>query len=296
MSKGIIFSIFAVIMLSSPVLIITILGIEPGIVIATVLVCILFVLFGYIWFRRVMSRHHSNNYLDKLQYKKRMDEELPRKPPFSLEKLNTERAEPPPSLDPLEPEIHDILHEWAKLEHGIEEVRSAPSERLVTRAIRGAVLILGSAVAVAGRAIGSVVVAGAKSAVESLDLMKAEPARDERWVWMLVTTTRRREGTEFSGERDEKLSFGETSVRIPESHQITKVEQPLKFAVFDYILYEEKLDEQRHFTKGQLKILSEEEWIARIKTFGAADCLVFVHGFNTGFKMRSSGLLKSFGT
>jgi esterase/lipase superfamily enzyme len=35
---------------------------------------------------------------------------------------------------------------------------------------------------------------------------------------------------------------------------------------------------------GVVTLIAVAEWISHIQTFGAADCLVFIHGFNTGFR------------
>ncbi len=126
----------------------------------------------------------------------------------------------------------------------------------------------------------------APAATSQRQLPQAQVAEYATWVSLLFATTRRPEqNTRFSGERnDGVISLGETSVRIPEKHQITKLERPFKLTLFSYTLYEAPEDPEKHFIAGPIRSLSENEWRARITEFGAADCLVFVHGFNTSFQ------------
>jgi esterase/lipase superfamily enzyme len=109
-------------------------------------------------------------------------------------------------------------------------------------------------------------------------------ALDARWVSLLFATTRQRREDDFSGERsDGTISFGRTHVRIPEDHAIGKVERPLEFTLFSYTIFRQEHDPTRHFTAGVVNIIPESEWISHIRSFGAADCLLFIHGFSTSF-------------
>jgi esterase/lipase superfamily enzyme len=108
---------------------------------------------------------------------------------------------------------------------------------------------------------------------------------DSRWVSLLFATTRRHQEDGFSGERnDGAINLGKTAVRIPESHEIGKIERPLKFTLFNFTVYREKYNQNQHFTAGPVSVMSESEWVSHIQSFGVSDCLLFIHGFNTSFQ------------
>jgi len=115
-----------------------------------------------------------------------------------------------------------------------------------------------------------------------------ESKADPRSVGLLFATTRA-EAPEFSegwftGERAGRTTYGQAFVRIPEAHQIGKVEQPFKIQLFSLTLYEGSRDPTKHFVIRKVDILTESDWCNLIRIFQHDSALVFVHGFNTSFE------------
>ena len=88
---------------------------------------------------------------------------------------------------------------------------------------------------------------------------------------------------EFTYERTQELTFGSAVIRVPENHKFGHIEKPeLKWYEGMPVLEEE--DRTRHFTMPDLRVLTKEEFLNRISTNQTSSALLFVHGFNTGFR------------
>jgi esterase/lipase superfamily enzyme len=96
----------------------------------------------------------------------------------------------------------------------------------------------------------------------------------------------------YGAERARRLELGRALVTVPAAHQVPNIERPfaLRVPYFQVVLYEQKEDPKLHFTIGELKPLSREEFLAlaRQRVGGGRafkdQALVFVHGFNTTFE------------
>jgi esterase/lipase superfamily enzyme len=89
--------------------------------------------------------------------------------------------------------------------------------------------------------------------------------------------------TQVTNLRDAQLGFGSAIVRIPENHKFGQVEQPREFNVAGYTLWREGLDEKKHFIMRDLHVISESDFIEKVKSYSDPGILVYVHGFNTDF-------------
>jgi len=95
----------------------------------------------------------------------------------------------------------------------------------------------------------------------------------------------------FGSDRARKLQVGVADVTVPKVHQVPNVERPwvVKIPYFDVTLYAESEDPKKHFTVKDIKALTKEELLARVKErLGTSSlfkdqALVFVHGYNTSF-------------
>jgi len=95
----------------------------------------------------------------------------------------------------------------------------------------------------------------------------------------------------FGSDRARKLQLGMAEVTVPKVHEVPNVERPwvVKIPYFDVTIYAEKEDPAKHFTVQQIKALTREELLARVKARLASSqafkdqALVFVHGYNTSF-------------
>jgi esterase/lipase superfamily enzyme len=88
----------------------------------------------------------------------------------------------------------------------------------------------------------------------------------------------------FVGDRQDKLTFGAASVRVPEDHKFGRLELPSTWHLFGYEIYRQKQDDNSHFSIKQLSFLSESDLGKLIAEQGAKTALIFVHGFNTSFE------------
>ncbi|TWA96960.1 alpha/beta hydrolase [Bradyrhizobium stylosanthis] len=92
--------------------------------------------------------------------------------------------------------------------------------------------------------------------------------------WTLVS--------DYTGERA-GLSFGAVRVRVPEGHQIGKVELPWSAEIFG-LTFESKSDPEKHFALRSIQKVDEAAWIKSLSRSGKKRALIFVHGFNTSFR------------
>jgi esterase/lipase superfamily enzyme len=88
---------------------------------------------------------------------------------------------------------------------------------------------------------------------------------------------------DFTGERAGKLSFGEVRIRIPERHDVGRIELPNGFSAFWLDLTGGAADPKTYFIIRSRQILSADDWDATIAELQPTDALVFVHGFSTTF-------------
>lgn len=109
-------------------------------------------------------------------------------------------------------------------------------------------------------------------------------SEDRRWITLLYATNRKPSGRLFSGERnDVGITYGEVGVRIPEKHSLANIEIPFRLKLCGLNISTNH-DPRKHFTLGLVSVISKTEWLERIIECGEADCLVFIHGFNTSFE------------
>jgi hypothetical protein len=66
----------------------------------------------------------------------------------------------------------------------------------------------------------------------------------------------------FSGERRDALSFGSLLVRIPEEHDLGKIERPRSFGLFGWTLWRQQEDPERHFVLKAVRHLDADGFVA----------------------------------
>lgn len=88
----------------------------------------------------------------------------------------------------------------------------------------------------------------------------------------------------FAGVRNSTLAFGAVTVRIPETHQVGKVELPSVWRLFSYEIYREKQNDKKHFSLKRAAFLSERDFDSLIREHNRKSALIFVHGFNNSFE------------
>lgn len=118
-----------------------------------------------------------------------------------------------------------------------------------------------------------------------ISMFPKEPS-DREVEFLFATDREARKNTspiEFVGDRQEQLSYGAVTVRIPEDHRVGKIELPATWKLFGYEIYREKESDKKHFSLRRASIVSEEDWLKIAKEKSADTALVFVHGFNVSF-------------
>lgn len=116
------------------------------------------------------------------------------------------------------------------------------------------------------------------------------PPADARTVDFLLATTRKAQTSDakvsFTAERSPVLQYGAVRVHVPEQSQHTPghVELPRKISLFGLDLYEEKLDEKKHFVIRYARLISEQQFYETLAGGSDKEALVFVHGFNSAFE------------
>jgi esterase/lipase superfamily enzyme len=88
----------------------------------------------------------------------------------------------------------------------------------------------------------------------------------------------------YTGERSVDLSFGAIRVRVPEGHQIGKIELPSNTKIFGITFSRDSPDPTKHFTVRSIAKASEDQWIKSLSSTKKKRALIFVHGFNTKFQ------------
>lgn len=116
-----------------------------------------------------------------------------------------------------------------------------------------------------------------------------EKDQDVRIVEFLFATTREATSSntnkvQFSGSRAKDLTLGAARVRIPEKHDIGRIELPKKLNFWGYTVYEAKLDEKKHFAIRSVVKLNKDEWGSIVQEKSSKEALVFIHGYNTSFE------------
>ena len=143
-------------------------------------------------------------------------------------------------------------------------------------------------------------------ALESLPPAPAAPSApaaaakpDEEADWSVVPiffgTDRYRTDTAtrvaYDWKRGRRLELGRALVTVPKKHEVPMVERPwaIKIPYLEITLYEEDEDPKEHFTLKDIKVLTKEEFLAKVREKLAASerfkdhALVFVHGYKTKF-------------
>ena len=114
----------------------------------------------------------------------------------------------------------------------------------------------------------------------------SKPPGDREVEFLFATDRKPRPDTspiEFVGDRQEHLSYGAVTVRIPLDHRIGKIELPATWKLFGYEIHREKQNDEKHFSLKRANIISEEDWLRLAKEKPADTALIFVHGFNVSF-------------
>jgi len=86
----------------------------------------------------------------------------------------------------------------------------------------------------------------------------------------------------YSHKRADQLHYGLTQVRVPEQRQFGTLGRPWKLPIFAITLEREKA--RKHFIVNQVLEIHLNDWKDMVTDHSSDDALVFVHGFNTGFK------------
>ncbi len=89
--------------------------------------------------------------------------------------------------------------------------------------------------------------------------------------------------SDYTGERDADLSFGAIRVRVPQGHQMGKLELPPEFKIFSLSFFFGG-DPTNYFTLRSIEKTDEDTWIKSLSAMKGNKALVFVHGFNTKFR------------
>jgi esterase/lipase superfamily enzyme len=88
---------------------------------------------------------------------------------------------------------------------------------------------------------------------------------------------------DYSGERNSELAFGAVRVRVPEGHQIGKLELPS--GIISLIFKDDNdPDPTKYFTIRSIVKTDEARWIQSLSSTKTKRALIFVHGFNTRFR------------
>jgi esterase/lipase superfamily enzyme len=95
---------------------------------------------------------------------------------------------------------------------------------------------------------------------------------------------------DYTGERNSALAYGAIRVRVPEDHQIGKLELAQDLKIFKLTIWHVTPDQTKYFIIRSIKETDEQNWVTAIasgnRTKSPADkkALIFVHGFNTKFQ------------
>ena len=125
----------------------------------------------------------------------------------------------------------------------------------------------------------------------------AAPDQTAKWdVVPIFYGTDRKQAPEprrinYSSERGKRLELGRALVTIPKIHQVPALERPWVYKVpfTSIVILKETEDPAKHFTLKDIQVLSEEQFLALIRTRLAGSsrfknhAFIFVHGFNTSF-------------
>lgn len=101
-------------------------------------------------------------------------------------------------------------------------------------------------------------------------------------VPIFFATNRTRSGIPeeyFAGEPASALTFGQAVVNIPERHQTGHLESPAWWNVFA-----DKHDDRRYAVLRNVQTVDEPAWKTQLESVGAADLLVFLHGYKNTFE------------
>ena len=95
---------------------------------------------------------------------------------------------------------------------------------------------------------------------------------------------------DYTGERNSTLAYGAIRVRVPEEHQIGKLELAQDLHIFKLTIWHVTPDQTKYFIIRSIQETDQQKWIAAIsadngrKNPGDKKALIFVHGFNTKFQ------------
>lgn len=95
---------------------------------------------------------------------------------------------------------------------------------------------------------------------------------------------------DYTGERNSSLAYGAIRVRVPEEHQIGKLELAQDLHIFKLTIWHVTPDQRKYFIIRSIQETDKAKWIAAIssdnrrKDTRDKKALIFVHGFNTKFQ------------
>ena len=95
----------------------------------------------------------------------------------------------------------------------------------------------------------------------------------------------------YTADRGHRLELGRALVTVPKVHQVPTIERPFAIRVpfTNVVIYEQSEDPAKHFTISELKMLSQDQFLALVRErVGGSrsfkdQAVVFVHGYNTDF-------------
>src|SRR5262249_33640951 len=80
----------------------------------------------------------------------------------------------------------------------------------------------------------------------------------------------------YRGERSTDVSFCAIRVRVPEGHQIGKIELPSGARIFGITLVKDAPNQTKHFTLRSIARTSEDQWIRSLSSTKKKRALIFV--------------------
>jgi hypothetical protein len=83
--------------------------------------------------------------------------------------------------------------------------------------------------------------------------------------------------------RSKELTLGSALVRVPEAHDIGRIERPWNIVFLGIFLISASEDEKRHFVIKQAGTMSRDHFVDAIRQSGKGSVFIFVHGFDTSF-------------
>jgi len=123
--------------------------------------------------------------------------------------------------------------------------------------------------------------------------IERQPAsnQDPRLINILYATDRSIDGSavgdislnEVTDKRSYQLAYGSSVIRVPDFHEIGKVERPSDYTIMGFTIWKTAENQKQYFTEKELKGLTKEQFISEVKKHKNEGVMVFVHGFDTTF-------------